>query len=201
MASRGRLGGLAAATARIVDLMDASGRDMVVLETVGAGQSEVEVASLAETTVVVCAPGWGDDVQAIKAGILEIADVLVVNKSDDPQSKQTVRQLSAMLMLRRGPRADVPVVSTIATSGDGVPALADAVERHAETSGTPQSRAARRLARLQQLIVEGALGFVRARCTASPELVATLAQAVKAGQMDLEAASSRLLKSVSEEES
>jgi LAO/AO transport system kinase len=87
------LGGLSSAAAKVVDVMDASGRDVVVLETVGAGQSEVEVASLADTTVVVCAPGWGDDVQAIKAGILEIADVLVVYKSDQAFANQTVRQL------------------------------------------------------------------------------------------------------------
>jgi LAO/AO transport system kinase len=200
VASRGRLGGLSAATARIVDVMDASGREVVVLETVGAGQSEVEVASLAETTVVVCAPGWGDDIQAIKAGILEIADVLVVNKSDDPRSGETAQQLSAMLMLRRGPRADIPVVNTIATTGDGVATLADAIDRHAQLRGTARNRTERHLARVQHLIVEGALASVRARWIANPELIATLAQAVERSHMDLEAASGRLVRSLCEQE-
>lgn len=195
VASRGRLGGLSDATGRIVDLMDASGRDVIVLETVGAGQSEVEVAGLAYTTVVVCAPGLGDDVQAIKAGILEVANVLVVNKSDQPQAKQAVRQMQAMLALRRGNQADVPVVATTATSGEGVSELADAVDRHAATA-TPEERVARRLRHLRRLVVEGAMRILRGRCDAQDEVVAALSLAVQRAEMDLESASNELLQRI-----
>jgi LAO/AO transport system ATPase len=195
LASRGRLGGISTATSRIVDLMDASGREVVVLETVGAGQSEVEVASLADTTVVVCAPGWGDDIQAIKSGILEVADVLVVNKSDDPRALQTLRQLTAMLMLRHGPSAEVAVVSTTATSGQGVGALADAVDRHSQARSR-ESRSARRLTQMQRFIVEGALQTVKHRCETNVELIGSLGKAVQEAQMDLESASHYLLKSL-----
>ena len=95
LASRGHLGGLSASAARVADLMDAAGFDVIVLETVGAGQSEVEMAEMADVRIVISAPGLGDDVQAIKAGILEIADILVVNKSDLPLAKRTVGQLQA----------------------------------------------------------------------------------------------------------
>lgn len=102
MASRGSLGGLAAATADVATVLDAAGFDMILVETVGAGQAEVEVARLAHTIVVVEAPGLGDDVQAIKAGILEIADILAVNKADDPRAPNTARALQAMLDLAGG---------------------------------------------------------------------------------------------------
>lgn len=111
MASRGSLGGLARATSDVVCLLDAAGFDVVMVETVGAGQAEVDIARLAHTVVVVEAPGLGDDVQAIKAGILEIADLIVVNKADDPRAPNTARALRAMLDLNgsRGPR--VPMVA------------------------------------------------------------------------------------------
>ncbi|HEX4883600.1 MAG TPA: methylmalonyl Co-A mutase-associated GTPase MeaB [Casimicrobiaceae bacterium] len=136
VASRGHGGGLASATRRIVDLLDAAGYDPVIVETVGAGQSEVAIKDLADTSVVVCPPGLGDDVQAIKAGILEIADVLVVSKGDSPLAGGTVRDLKDMLGLRRK-RDDwkVPVLLTTAPQGDGVPALVDAVDAHAQACG------------------------------------------------------------------
>ncbi len=99
MASRGSLGGLAVATSGVVQVMDAAGFEIIFIETVGAGQAEVEIAHLAHTTLVVEAPGMGDDIQAIKAGILEIADILVVNKADRPGVETTARALRNMLQL------------------------------------------------------------------------------------------------------
>ena len=125
LASRGHLGGLVRAARGVVQVMDASGPDLIILETVGSGQSEVEIAHLAQLRVVLCPPGAGDDIQAIKAGILEIADILVVNKADQAQAGQTVRQLEAMLALRHPSAAPVTVISTVATNGQGLPALAD----------------------------------------------------------------------------
>lgn len=125
LASRGHLGGLSRTAARVIDVFDASGRDVVVVETVGTGQSEVEIAEIADVRVVVNAPGLGDDIQAIKAGILEIADILVVNKSDLPFAERSARQLAAMAAQRNG--APVPVLRTAATTGQGVAELADAI--------------------------------------------------------------------------
>lgn len=153
MANRGSLGGLAAATGDVARVLDAAGFDIVLIETVGAGQSEVEIARTAYTTVVVDAPGLGDDVQAIKAGILEIADILVVNKADRPGVQNTVRALRAMLELghrMRGighhgagllppaesldpPEIDpwpVPIITTIATENQGIDELAHAIADH-----------------------------------------------------------------------
>ncbi len=139
IAARGHLGGLSATTAFVVDVMDAAGKDVIVIETVGAGQSEVEVAQVADTKVVICAPGAGDDVQAIKAGILEIGDILVVNKADLPAAEVTVKQLQSMLALRRRPNAPggwtPEVLTTTASEGAGVAALADAILRHDDHLG------------------------------------------------------------------
>jgi len=118
---------LSANVLRIVDLIDAAGWDTLVLETVGAGQSETEIAEIADINVVVNAPGLGDDIQAIKAGILEIADILVVNKADSPLAQRTERQLKSMLQLRREEDQHVPVVNTVATTGSGVGDLAEAI--------------------------------------------------------------------------
>ena len=136
LASRGHAGGLSRTTGAVVDLFDAAGFDTVIVETVGAGQSEVAIASLADTSIVVCPPGLGDDVQAAKAGILEIADILVVSKGDLPTARRTVRELKDMLRLR--PRAEgwrVPVLQTTATTRDGVAAIADTLRDHAATAG------------------------------------------------------------------
>jgi len=127
LSARGHLGGLSANVLRIVDLIDAAGWDTLVLETVGAGQSETEIAEIADINVVVNAPGLGDDIQAIKAGILEIADILVVNKADSPLAQRTERQLKSMLQLRREEDQHVPVVNTVATTGSGVADLAEAI--------------------------------------------------------------------------
>jgi LAO/AO transport system kinase len=152
MASRGSLGGLAQATAAVVQVFDAAGFDLILIETVGAGQSEVDIARLAHTTLVVEAPGLGDDIQAIKAGILEIADILVVNKADHPGVEKTEHALKTMLGLAHpvekvflhhgqtattpGPEAGAtiwvpPIRRTIATDGTGVAELVAAIDQHA----------------------------------------------------------------------
>jgi LAO/AO transport system ATPase len=130
LASRGHLGGLSRAAARAADVLDAAGYDIVMVETVGAGQSDVEIADLAQTRLVVCPPGLGDEIQALKAGILEIADVLVVNKADLPGAGRAERDLAAMLGLRAPAAWRVPLCMTAAATGTGITALADTIERH-----------------------------------------------------------------------
>jgi LAO/AO transport system kinase len=163
MASRGTLGGLAHATSAMVQVFDAAGYDIVLIETVGAGQAEVDIARLAHTTLVVDAPGMGDDIQAIKAGILEIADILVINKADHPGLENTERALRGMLDMahpikrifqhhgsfemiessseEQGNKSQLwipPIQKTIASDGTGIPELAESIDRHAtylESSG------------------------------------------------------------------
>lgn len=139
MASRGELGGLAATTWIAVAALDAAGYDPILIETVGAGQSEVEIARLAETTVVVEAPEMGDEVQAIKAGLLEVADLVAVNKGDRPGADRTARQLRAMMSTVGGRVGRTPprVMVTTATSGEGVTDLADAIDAHRAAAREP----------------------------------------------------------------
>ncbi len=169
MASRGRLGGIARATGDAIDLLDAAGFDIVIVETVGAGQGEVEIANAAHTTVVVEAPGMGDDVQTIKAGILEIADVFVVNKADREGAEATIRQLRALLNLGGAQRDGwvPPILPAVALRAEGIAAIAAAIERHQEHLRAEERRAdyeRRRVAREFQLIIqETALERARAR--------------------------------------
>ena len=138
IASRGHLGGLSIATRGIVDLLDAAGFDIIVVETVGAGQSEVEIAQLADTCIVACPPGLGDDVQAIKAGILEIAELLVVTKADLPGARGTARDLRHMTHLRRAPAAggwQTPVLGVSAATGEGIAALVEQIAAHGAAAG------------------------------------------------------------------
>ncbi len=133
MATRGALGGLARATIDAVAVLDAAGKDVVLVETVGVGQDEVDIVRACHTTVVISAPGMGDDVQAVKAGILEIADIHVVNKADRPEANKTIRELK--MMLRDSGHVStsgwkIPVLATVAEHGKGVDELADAMERH-----------------------------------------------------------------------
>lgn len=133
MASRGSLGGLAASTRDVVRALDAAGFDTIIIETVGAGQAEVEIVRAAQTVVVVTVPGMGDDIQAIKAGILEIADIFVVNKADRPGADQTAAELRMLLSLdatRKEKAWRVPIVKTSASSGEGVPELVEKLAAH-----------------------------------------------------------------------
>jgi len=165
MASRGSLGGLAASTRDVVRALDAAGFDTIIIETVGAGQAEVEIVRAAQSVVVVTVPGMGDDIQAIKAGILEIADIFVVNKADRPGADQTAAELRMLLNLdehRKERVWRVPIVRTNAMTGDGVPELADKLAAHLamlRTSGMLASRSGQQarsemLALLHQALVE-----------------------------------------------
>jgi len=130
MASRGHAGGLARATARVVNVLDALGTDIVIVETVGVGQEEVDVIRVVDTVCLVTVPGLGDDIQAIKAGVLEIADVLVVNKADRPGADDAARDLAQMLSLAKDRPWKTPIVRTSAQSGDGLPQLVEAIDKH-----------------------------------------------------------------------
>lgn len=195
VASRGALGGLTPAAIRMIDVLDAAGRDVIILETVGAGQSEVEVAEIADVKVVICAPGLGDDIQAMKSGILEIADILVVNKADLPGANQTVRQLRSALGLRTGGAGNVAVLSTCATDGAGVEELAAAIAEIGDnlTADTVQDRRRRRARRLLEHaivdVVETALS------DDDNERVAKLCDAILNGDMSQREAAESLLKS------
>jgi LAO/AO transport system kinase len=152
MATRGHLGGLALATPEAVRVLDAAGFPWVVIETVGVGQVEVEIAGAADTTVVVVNPGWGDAVQANKAGLMEIADVFVINKADRPGAAETRRDLEGMLALSSGAGGDgswrPPVVATVAVDGQGADDLWAEIRRHRahlESSGALARRRADRL--------------------------------------------------------
>ncbi len=192
ISSRGHLGGLSSHIFRVVDLLDAAGWDLIVLETVGAGQSEIEVADVADTTVVVSAPGLGDDVQAIKAGILEVADVLVVNKADSPLASRTERQLRSMLELRPEEARNVPVVATIATEESGIDALVTAIGQHAEQRQV--DRRQKMSERTRRLIAQEAAAEVKRWLLAdtSAETADVLASVVE-GSCDTSEAVARLL--------
>jgi len=150
MATRGALGGLAHATRDAVDLLDAAGFDWVLVETVGVGQDEVDVVSTVDTVVLVTVPGMGDDIQAIKAGILEIADLFVINKADREGADRTARDLEMMMGLAdRHPDWLPPILKTVASRAEGVPELVDAVIRHRDWLVSSGALAARRAAQLK----------------------------------------------------
>jgi LAO/AO transport system kinase len=145
MASRGHTGGLARTTARVVAVLDAVGTEVVIVETVGVGQEEVEVVRVVDTVALVTVPGLGDDIQAIKAGVLEIADVLVVNKADRPGADETARDLAQMLTLGQLRTSwKPPIVRTVAATGDGIGDLVQAVDRHREWTRSSGERERRR---------------------------------------------------------
>lgn len=168
MASRGNLGGLSASTRDAVRAMDAAGYDPIIIETVGTGQAEVEVMRTAQTVFVVVAPGMGDDIQAIKAGILEIADIFVVSKMDKPGADQTVAQLAMLLSLdsnRKQAEWRIPIIKTSAVKEQGIAELADAAQKHRaylQESGMMQSRAQRQVrSELQALILQAVAKSLR----------------------------------------
>jgi LAO/AO transport system kinase len=214
LATRGHLGGLSRSTLDLVHVMDAMGKDVVLVETVGVGQDEVEIATLAHTVVVVAVPGLGDDVQAIKAGVLEIADVFAVNKADREGADRTVRDLQTMLELRRsvsppqehdashcmveGARAaappgsgadwEPPIVQTVAIRDEGVRDLVDAIERHRahlDASGRRRARdAARARAAFVALLRERLLAGALARLEAEEGRLDEVAARIAAREAD-----------------
>ncbi len=170
MASRGSLGGLASSTRDVVRAMDAAGYDPIIIETVGTGQAEVEVMRTAQTVLVVVAPGMGDDIQAIKAGILEIADLFVVSKMDRPGADQTVAELAMLLSLdpnRRKSPWRIPILKTSSLKEQGIAQTVDAIQQHREylvESGMLAQRAQRQVrSELQALILHAVMNALKAR--------------------------------------
>jgi LAO/AO transport system kinase len=198
MSSRGQLGGLAAATPQAVRVLEGAGCDVILVETVGVGQAEVEIASLADTTLVLLAPGMGDAIQAVKAGILEIADVFVVNKADRPGADATYRDIQGMLALgERGPGDWRPqVVRAVAVKNEGIEDVVAAIGKHREwliAHGELRKRQERRAAVEVEAI---ALGTLRARLGSVREgtALSNLAARVADGLIDPYAAADELIK-------
>ncbi|RLV51292.1 methylmalonyl Co-A mutase-associated GTPase MeaB [Nocardioides mangrovicus] len=200
MATRGHLGGLSWATPQALRVLDAAGCDVVLVETVGVGQSEVEVAAMADTTLVLLAPGMGDGIQAAKAGILEIGDVYVINKADREGADQLRRELRSMLALGTG--ADEgwtpPIVRTVASRGEGLDDLAQAIEDHRTWLGDHDQLRVRRLRRAREEIEAIALTSLRERWRDVHDHtdLDELAGAVVAGETDPYTAADRLLAAV-----
>ena len=198
MASRGHLGGLAWATPQALRVLDAAGCDVILVETVGVGQSEVEVAGLADTTLVLLAPGMGDGIQAAKAGILEVGDVFVVNKADRDGADATVRDIGNMLGLgeRRGPDDWRPgVVKTVASQGQGIEELVEALDRHRAWLDGSGEGERRRLHRARVEVEAITVVALRDRIgdLRSGTLLADLAGRVVAGTLDPYTAADLLL--------
>jgi LAO/AO transport system kinase len=197
MASRGQLGGMAWATPQALRILDAAGFDVILIETVGVGQAEVEIASTADTTLVVVAPGMGDSIQAAKAGILEIADVFVVNKSDRPGAQEAVRDLRTMLaMAAYDPSGwKPPIVSATASAGEGIADLATAIARHQSWLAESGERDKRRRARARDEILAIAITELRARLGSLPGEadVEELAERVAVGDIDPYTAADKLI--------
>jgi LAO/AO transport system kinase len=215
MASRGNLGGLAEATAAVIKILDAAGFPIVLVETVGAGQAEVDIANAAHTTLVIEAPGMGDDIQTFKAGILEIADILVVNKADRPGADRTIKSLELMIHMGEGGQTrhhgrlqtgrvlesssngswQVPVQPTTATQSAGIPELVAAIQRHREylqTSSDWLTREKERCRREMEQLLQARL-LRRLQVSVSAEKREALVTAVVARQMDPYTAVAELL--------
>jgi LAO/AO transport system kinase len=197
MASRGHLGGLSWATPQAVRILAAAGFDLVLIETVGVGQAEVEIASLADTALVVVAPGLGDSIQAAKAGILEIADIFAVNKSDRPGAHEVVRDLRSMLAMASYGANDwkPPIVSTSAATGDGIADLAAAIDKHRDWLAASGQLGERRLGRVREEISAIAVGELRQRMGGLPgqPRLDELAGRVLAGDLDPYSAADELI--------
>ncbi|GIF36357.1 methylmalonyl Co-A mutase-associated GTPase MeaB [Actinoplanes xinjiangensis] len=200
MSSRGQLGGLSAATPQAVRVLEGAGCDVILVETVGVGQAEVEIASLADTTLVLLAPGMGDAIQAVKAGVLEIADVFVINKADRPGADATYRDIQGMLALgERGPGEWRPqVVRAVAVKNEGIDDVVAAIGKHREWLESTGNLRRRREHRAAVEISALALGTLRARMgdlrggATLPELAARVAD----GDLDPHAAAAKLLESL-----
>jgi LAO/AO transport system kinase len=178
MATRGHLGGLAAATDEALTVLSASGKDVILVETVGVGQDEVEIVGTADVSLVVLVPGLGDEVQALKAGIMEIADVFVVNKADRDGVARVVTEIESMLSLAAGDARPPAIVKTVATRDEGTEALLEAVEayrRRAAESGALEARRRARLRRqLEDAVRQRVMAHVFQRVVPPAELEATV---------------------------
>jgi LAO/AO transport system kinase len=196
MASRGHLGGLAAATPQALRVLDAAGCEVILVETVGVGQAEVEIASAADTTLVTVAPGMGDAIQAAKAGILEIGDLFVVNKGDKPGAQETVRDLRTMIAMAQRAQGDwkPPIVVTTATAGEGITELAGRIDAHWAWLEGSGERDRRRRGRAREEIAALALAALRLRMGGLPgdSLLDGLAARVVSGDIDPYAAADEL---------
>ncbi len=198
MASRGHLGGLAVAVPEAIRVLAAAGFPLVLIETVGVGQVEVEVAGATDTTIVVLNPKWGDAVQANKAGLLETADIFVINKADRPGAKETRRDLEQMLDLTAPGDWRPPVLETTASTGDGVDALWEELgrhQRHLEEHGALERRRAARLEREFRIVLAARIRSEVDRLSADGEF-AGLAAAVAEHRLDPYDAAQRLLDAV-----
>ncbi|MFF2109411.1 methylmalonyl Co-A mutase-associated GTPase MeaB [Rhodococcus koreensis] len=197
MAARKQLGGLSAVAGQAIRVLDAAGFDIVVIETAGVGQSEVEIATTADTTLVVMAPGMGDSVQATKAGILEIADIFVVNKYDLPGAGRLVAELRSISTMADDPDAWVTgIVATNSSNGEGSERLAADIERHRLHLAHTGAIAARRASRIAGTVREIALTELRRRyssATSESQVLAELARAVAEGRLDPYAAADELV--------
>jgi LAO/AO transport system kinase len=198
MASRGHLGGLAGAAPQALRVLDAAGCDVIVVETVGVGQSEVEVAAIADTTLVLLAPGMGDGIQAAKAGILEIGDIFVINKADRDGANATRRELRTMVGMRpdgagRTGNWTPPVVLTVATKGEGVDEVVAEIGKHWEFLTTGGELKRRRVARARREVEALALATVQRRFDALDAGLDELAARVEAAELDPFAAAQALL--------
>ena len=182
MASRGHLGGLAAATPQAIRVLDAAGFELIIIETVGVGQAEVAIASLADTVAVLLAPGMGDAIQAAKAGILEVADLFIVNKADKPDAQQVVRDLRGMLALGANKGWKPPIITTTATAGEGLAEVVTQLDAHRDWLTASGELARRRHARAREEITALAFAALRDRVTASG--VDELAARVADGTLD-----------------
>jgi LAO/AO transport system kinase len=197
MATRGHLGGLSVSTPQALRVLDAAGCDVVLIETVGVGQSEVEIAALADTTAVLLAPGTGDGIQAAKAGVLEIGDVFVVNKADRDGAAATARDLRHMIaMVERGPAAWCPpVVKAVASTGSGIDDVVAALRRHQDWLATGDGLQRRRCRRAAAEIEAIAVAELRGSIASLPAErgLAVLAGEVVAARLDPYAAADQLL--------
>jgi len=197
MATRGHLGGLSSAVPQALRILDAAGFDVIMIETVGVGQAEVEIASLADSTLVIVAPGMGDSVQAAKAGILEIADIFVVNKGDRPGAQEAIRDLRTMVaMASYGDDAwKPPIVETTAAAGRGIDDLVGRLNAHAAWLDASGERARRRVARARDEISALAVAELRQRLGALPGQahLEKLAEQVASGQLDPYTAADQLV--------
>jgi LAO/AO transport system kinase len=192
LASRGYLGGLTPAAVRIVDALDASGKDLVLVETVGTGQSEIDIVDATDVRILVTAPGLGDDIQAMKSGLIELADVLVVNKADREGAEITLQQLRGALGARTQPRVPAEIIKTVALTGTGVPELASTIERlgAARLAEGVQSRRRRRA---RYLIARSAADLVAERIRQGSASADALADDVLAGTLTTAEAAQALL--------